>query len=772
VWARNDPTRAVLTVVAEAPSNTGALTAGELRELVDGMSATMTADGVRDGSVVLVYDTDIVSTVVAALAVARAGGTALPVEAARGNAAQLASTAGMARPVVALSGPAGVAALIAAGVSQVRIVVAGRTTGDLPPATSAPPRVDAKARRQAVFADILGLRREATTLVLLPHLRPLTLDIMSSLLHSRRHVVAGTGDPADTLSWAADRYSSIDVVGLRTIVDDLTERVPPSVSTTIGRVVSIGADLPVATPAGPRVRVEVAAGRVGVEAMSANPGAPVGGFWTWAAGKRDKPAIVRDDGRTVTAGTLLDQALSVARGISAVTPQGSAAPVFVAVLGELDEMLTAYFGAVRAGALVVVASPQALDDLPHLLAAAGADFVVTAADSFAAVTSAAGGTRVHDLVDLATASVDMAASRWGAAGGLLPFTSGTTGTSRAVRRPRVLWSPEVQAAAEAAMVARIGIEGDGRHLVTGRPHQLAPLTTAVAALHAGQTLVALREWSPMTALRAMSSHAITTAFFVPSMFAGLLALPEDVRRELRPRALRAAVHSTAPCPRATKQAMIDWWGPVFYERYGSAESVATYATPDEWRARPGTVGRPFPGVHVAILDETGQPCGPYQHGTVYVSDSGIEYGDGGAPRRRDGLVTVGDVGYLDDEGWLYLVGRDSDYISIGGAKFHPAEVEAVLLRHPLVRECAVVPIPHSRLGQVPVAYVVAPAAEADTVVAAVRSFLRGAVPLERRPARVRVVASLPRNDAGKVLRNQLARMAADDEAALSAGADQ
>jgi long-chain acyl-CoA synthetase len=316
-------------------------------------------------------------------------------------------------------------------------------------------------------------------------------------------------------------------------------------------------------------------------------------------------------------------------------------------------------------------------------------------------------------------------------------------------------SPGLDAAQSRAFGTRFGLVGEGRHLVTLPLYQPAALYFALLALHGGQDLVLMGQWSPRAALDRLRDDAVTTAFMVPSMFASLLAVP-GATGETFP-GLRAVVHATAACPVDVKRAMLDWWGPVLYDCYSPTEVLGTYALPDEWLARPGTVGKPLPGGEVVVRDEDGRECAPGEEGLVFLRDAGFTYADGSQPLARDrGFVAVGDVGYLDDEGWLFLTGRMTDYVSVGGSKFHPASVEEVLAAVEGVAECALTTLPDARLGQVPVALVV-PAAGIDPgeLRAAVLAHARGGLPRERVPLKVVVVPSLPRDGYGKLRRREL-----------------
>jgi long-chain acyl-CoA synthetase len=190
---------------------------------------------------------------------------------------------------------------------------------------------------------------------------------------------------------------------------------------------------------------------------------------------------------------------------------------------------------------------------------------------------------------------------------------------------------------------------------------------------------------------------------VPTQFQRLVRLPADVRARYDVSSLRHVMHAAAPCPIDLKRAMLDWWGPVIYEYYGATEGGGTMVRARDWLAHPGTVGRPWPGADVKIIDDEGRECGPGVIGTVYMKLMGeFEYKDDPEKTRagrRGGYFTVGDVGELDGEGYLYLRDRKIDMIISGGVNIYPAEVEAVLLGHPEVADAAVFGIPHDEWGE-------------------------------------------------------------------------
>jgi long-chain acyl-CoA synthetase len=198
------------------------------------------------------------------------------------------------------------------------------------------------------------------------------------------------------------------------------------------------------------------------------------------------------------------------------------------------------------------------------------------------------------------------------------------------------------------------------------------------------------------------------------MFHRLLALPDAVKQVHDTSSLSNVIHAAAPCPVDVKRRMIEWWGPVIYEYYAATEGGGTYVTSPEWLDRPGTVGRAFPGATIKILDDDGNECAAGTSGTVYMGSaigSFEYYKDPGktADARKADLFTVGDVGYLDEAGWLFLNDRKADMIISGGVNIYPTEIEAALLTHPSVGDAAVFGVPNDEWGE-EVKAVVEPAA--------------------------------------------------------------
>jgi long-chain acyl-CoA synthetase len=242
----------------------------------------------------------------------------------------------------------------------------------------------------------------------------------------------------------------------------------------------------------------------------------------------------------------------------------------------------------------------------------------------------------------------------------------------------------------------------------------------------------------------------------------MLALPEDVRASYDLSSMRWLIHAAAPCPVGIKKAMLDWWGPCVYEYYAATEGGGTIATPSDWLARPGTVGTPWPVSQVMVADDDGNECPPGVAGTVYMRMGTSEFAYKGDPdktaasRLRE-FFTVGDVGYLDADGFLFLHDRKSDVIISGGANIYPAEIEAEIILHPGVADVAVFGIPDDDWGE-QVKAVVQPEAgvtPGPELAEAILASLEGRLARMKWPRSIDFTDELPRDPSGKLLKRRL-----------------
>ncbi|GIW44897.1 MAG: acyl-CoA synthetase [Candidatus Binatia bacterium] len=340
---------------------------------------------------------------------------------------------------------------------------------------------------------------------------------------------------------------------------------------------------------------------------------------------------------------------------------------------------------------------------------------------------------------------------------VLVYTSGTTGRPKGVERT----VDPAQSPAQLRAVAQMwGLRASDVHLVCGPLYHTAPASYAQAHLLVGAAVVLLPRFEAQTVLEAMERHRVTTTFMVPTHFVRILQLPDEVRRRYDLASVRLVLHAAAPCPIEVKRRIMELFPPgTVVEFYGASETGFTRVSAEEWLARPGTVGKPWPGHELRILTEDGRDCGPGEIGLVYVRSPYMNFSYRHAPDKnlqafRDGWFTAGDLGYLDADGYLFLVERRTDLILTGGANVYPAEVEAVLLEHPGVADAAVVGLPDDDLGRKVVAVVEQRAgvsiSQGDLI-----DFARQRLAHYKCPRQVFFVAELPREPTGKVRRHEL-----------------
>jgi long-chain acyl-CoA synthetase len=347
------------------------------------------------------------------------------------------------------------------------------------------------------------------------------------------------------------------------------------------------------------------------------------------------------------------------------------------------------------------------------------------------------------------------------------YTSGTTGRPKGVHRPRSASAASVSAASAAqSVLASIRAAGDGptMHLCTGPLYHAAPLAFSLAVpLAQGMGVVMMDGWQAEETLRLIQRHRITHTHMVPTMFHRLLSLPPEVRAGYDVSSLRFVLHGAAPCPVAVKRGIIEWWGPVVYEYYAATEGGGTFVASEDWLSRPGTVGKPASPDLIRILDEAGADAPVGEVGTIYIkAPDGAAFSYYHDPAKtasayREGYFTLGDVGYVDADGYLYLTDRSVNLIISGGVNIYPAEVEAVLITHPAVGDVAVIGVPNDEWGEEVKAVVEPQAGVQVTPALAVEliAWCRDRLASYKCPRTVDFTASLPRHDNGKLYKQQL-----------------
>jgi long-chain acyl-CoA synthetase len=343
--------------------------------------------------------------------------------------------------------------------------------------------------------------------------------------------------------------------------------------------------------------------------------------------------------------------------------------------------------------------------------------------------------------------------------GNVPYTSGTTGRPKGVRR---LPATEAQRAAAMALYrVALGIEPGMRALVSAPLYHSAPNLYGLQALLAGELLVLEPRFDPERTLALIERYRLSNVYLVPTMYVRLLKLAPEVRRRYDISSVRFISSTGSPCPPQVKRAMIDWFGPVITETYASSETGhITFIGSHEWLKRPGSVGRPLGNGVVKILDDEGRELPSGEIGLIYCRQPAypdFTYTNNAEARsaiERDGLWSVGDMGYLDADGYLYVADRKSDMVISGGVNIYPAEIEAVLMSMPGVADCAVFGIPDPEFGEALAAAI--QLRDSKTLTAAgVQSFLRERIAGYKVPRLVTFHEQLPREDSGKIFKRLL-----------------
>jgi long-chain acyl-CoA synthetase len=500
------------------------------------------------------------------------------------------------------------------------------------------------------------------------------------------------------------------------------------------------------------------------------------GFWGRAQQSPDWIAAIEADGTEHRAGDLLNRVNQITHGLRAlglrpgdglasVLPNGAAAlEVYLAALQAgwyltpinwhftapeiayimRDCEAKAVFVHERFGGVGTAAADEA--GIP-----AGARFCYGDLPGFTAVAALRGGQPEAIPADRT-------------AGATMHYTSGTTGRPKGVRRALSGLDPDEAAELGTGLLQFFGITPGlpNAHLVSSPNYHTAVTMFGGCALHMGHTLVYMDAWDSEQALEFVERYRVTSTHMVPTHFKRMLSLPDQTRGRYDLSSMKWLIHAAAPCPIGIKQAMLDWWGPCVWEYYAATEGGGTIASPDDWVTRPGTVGTPWPISEIMIANENGEECPPGTPGTIYMKMgiSDFAYKDDpaktAASRLRD-FFTVGDIGYLDDGGYLFLCDRKSDMIISGGANIYPAEIEAEIIMHPKVADVAVFGIPDEDWGE-QVKAVVQPAAgvtASDELATEILASLDGRLARMKWPKSIDFIAEMPRDPSGKLIKRRL-----------------
>ena len=346
-------------------------------------------------------------------------------------------------------------------------------------------------------------------------------------------------------------------------------------------------------------------------------------------------------------------------------------------------------------------------------------------------------------------------------GDLLQYSSGTTGRPKGIKRdlPHV---PPSEAPGLMAALVGFWMHPDAVYLSPAPLYHTAPSVWSMQTQAAGITTVVLEKFDAEGALEAIQKHRVTHGQFVPVMFTRMLKLPEGVRKAYDVSSLQRVMHAAAPCPVEIKKQMIDWWGPIVDEYYASSEAIgSTLITAEDWLTHPGSVGKSMMST-IHILGEDGNELPPGQAGEIYF-EGGFDFeylndpGKTASARDSHGWKTVGDIGYLDDDGYLYLTDRRHHMIISGGVNIYPQEAENMLVTHPKVMDAAVFGVPDDEMGQrvKGVVQTVDPADATEAFAEELNAWLRDRLAHYKCPRSISFEAELPRTDTGKLYKQSL-----------------
>ena len=500
------------------------------------------------------------------------------------------------------------------------------------------------------------------------------------------------------------------------------------------------------------------------------------GFWEVAKRHPENLALVASDGTEVAAGELFGESNKLVHGLRALgVSQGDAV---AAVLPNSTALVELYLACMQSGLyLVPINHHLAAPEIAYILQDSEARTLICG-EEFGDICSAAveeadlpaearfvdgklDGFRSYNEIKEGQ-SGDLPEDR--APGAVMNYTAGTTGRPKGVRRAIPQIDPDTMAELFTLFFVLFGIEpyNDNVHIVVSPLYHTAVMTFSMTSLHAGHAIVLMKKWDEEETLRLIDRYKVTNTHMVPTQFRRLLELPLEVKEKYDVSSLRQVVHSAAPCPIDVKERMLDWWGPVIYEYYAATEGGGTLATPEEWLKKPGTVGKPWPMSEIRVLDDDGQPLPAGEAGTVWIKmgDYTFEYNKDKAKTEeswKEGFFTVGDVGYLDEDDYLFLCDRKSDMIISGGVNIYPAEVESVLVGHPKVDDVAVIGIPDDQWGE-QVKAVVQPTAGNDpgpVLEQELIDFCRENIAHYKCPRSVDFVTELPRDPNGKLYKRKV-----------------
>ena len=502
------------------------------------------------------------------------------------------------------------------------------------------------------------------------------------------------------------------------------------------------------------------------------------GFWNFAKADPTALALVAPDETLVARGDLAARSNQVARGLRSLGLETG--DVVAVVLENGLPFMEIYLACFQTGLyLVPINNHLAGPEIAYIVDNSEAKVFVGSAKFEEAIRGATAEMTIPDTHRFAISPMDgyrpyaelTAGQSDGdleddirTAGAVMNYTSGTTGKPKGVRRPLAPMDPDLIGGLFTAFHQMFGVqpENDNVHICGSPLYHTAVLMFAGSSLHLGHTVVVMERWKPEEMLRLIDKYKVTTSHMVPTQFHRMLQLPKDVREKYDCSSTRTMVHAAAPCPIPIKQQMLEWWGDAIWEYYAATEGGGTIVPPDEWRKKPGTVGKAWANAEIKIFDDDGNEMPPNEPGTVYMlrGQADFEYykDKGKTDKARMGnYFTVGDIGYLDEDGYLFLNDRKNDMIISGGVNIYPAEIESTLITHPKVGDVAVFGIPHEDWGE-EVKAVIEPIAgvePSEALSEEIFTWAKDKLAKYKTPRSIDYIEEMPRDPNGKLYKRKL-----------------
>ncbi len=504
---------------------------------------------------------------------------------------------------------------------------------------------------------------------------------------------------------------------------------------------------------------------------------PTTGFWAIAQEEPDRLAIADPDYKEITFGELFELVNRISHGFRALGLERG--DHVATTLPNSIEQVALGLAAFQTGLYITTINWHLVGpEIAYILQDAETKIYVTheqfAAESRRAVDEA--GTldpqRLFAIGDvpgfrpLAELTASQPSTRPDdlQAGSFMFYTSGTTGRPKGVRRDLPEAHPDDMAKMAGMLFLLFGIQPhDGHVEITQAPlYHTAVNNWTITALHWGHPVVLMGRWTPEGALERIEKYEVTYSHMVPTMFNRLLKLPDEVRAKYDVSSLRTMIHAAAPCPVETKWKMFDWWGDVIWEYYAATEGGGTIVSPEEWRKYPGTVGKAWPNSEVVIFDDDGNEMPTGASGTIYMRMGGNEFkyykDDAKTDKARmKGFFTVGDIGYFNEDGYLFLNDRANDMIIAGGVNIYPAEIEGVIQQHEKVQDVAVFGVPNEDTGEEIKAVIeLMPGTEpSDAVKDDIVAYYQDRMAKQKWPRSIDFTTEMPRDPNGKLYKRKL-----------------